>query len=562
MYIKYNLNNFNYDKIVLSVASKTYDEETSTLTITTVNNHYLNNDDRIMLHYDYKGMLFKKYYSVFNVEEKKFSISLPSVYDVFFKKSHGTKYKHFVRITNSSKYFLHLKPSNFINVYSNKEKKELINSGDKNGEIFFDLKNNKYYKIIDDECEEYKLFFNFIYRENNIDYKINLLSLGEDFYELTVVENTEEKKELEITFDESIFYSLSHNIKFNFNPKDPSYDDFIIKELYYFDNDINIPVNITSNFDRKLNNELIADLYFTEKKNEIIPDIVDYEKKCFSPYYKDGDTFKPVYGIKFNLFFRDRMNDYNDWDSNDTLYWNSWKPGITTMVNTDGDPLGKLGFTDDDVFYQKLKIKKSFLRLSFYNDNNPFKQMLLYYSTIFVDSNDLYGKYIKNIGNKVNENDIREIVNSGALTTSFVVYDKFEQTKSSEGFYLYLFPNQNPTEEKTIYMCVEFNHAGYGKTIPFITQYNTKDATAIDFGSDFKDYFIDEKRTTSLNEYFNRLHIPLTASYNEDIEDYIYYFNIKPSQNDYSSYRLNDDGILVINLYEPKLNKTPEQTTT
>jgi hypothetical protein len=91
MYIKYNLNNFNYDKIVLSVASKTYDEETSTLTITTVNNHYLNNDDRIMLHYDYKGMLFKKYYSVFNVEEKKFSISIPVVEDVAVENKPKTR---------------------------------------------------------------------------------------------------------------------------------------------------------------------------------------------------------------------------------------------------------------------------------------------------------------------------------------------------------------------------------------------------------------------------------------------------------------------------------------
>ena len=38
-----------------------------------------------------------------------------------------------------------------------------------------------------------------------------------------------------------------------------------------------------------------------------------------------------------------------------------------------------LGFTDEDVYYQKKKISKSFIRLSFYNNKNPLDQMLLFY---------------------------------------------------------------------------------------------------------------------------------------------------------------------------------------
>lgn len=553
MYIKYNINNFQNNKITIIPKETRYNSELSILTVITKNKHYLKENDVINLNYNYLGLYFNNFYNVFDVKDKEFSLNLSLTNNVILKKDYGNNNTHFVQITNNIKDILYLKPNNFINVY-NKEKKELKEEliKDNIGKIIFDLKDNKFYKITTNGYEEYKLIFYFSYKENENEYKIKLTSLGSEFYELAVIENTEEETKLEISFNEDSFYSKSHNIIFDF-------DNIEITDIHYFNNNINIPLNITNNFGTKLNNEFISELYFTEKKNEIIPDIIDYEKKCFIPYYKDGDEFIPVYGLKFNLYFRDRQNDYENWNSNDTLYWHSWKPGNDVPTN-EGDFLGKLGFTDNDVFYQKLKLKKSFLRLSFYNKNDPFKQMLLYYSTIFMDTNDLYGNYIKNIKDKTDEKNERELVNTSALTASFSVYDKFEQTKSSEGFYLYLFPNSIPNEEKTIYMCAEFNHAGYGRTIPFITQYNKETKTAIDFGKNtpFKTYFIDATGSTSLNDYFNHLHIPLTMVYNDKIKEYIYYFNINPSSQNNSSYKLDDNGILTINLYEPKLNKTPE----
>ena len=58
------------------------------------------------------------------------------------------------------------------------------------------------------------------------------------------------------------------------------------------------------------------------------------------------------------------------------------------------DLLGLMHFDNNDVFYQKSRISKSFLRLSFYDSTDPQKQSLLATSTVFMNENSLYKKYI------------------------------------------------------------------------------------------------------------------------------------------------------------------------
>ena len=145
---------------------------------------------------------------------------------------------------------------------------------------------------------------------------------------------------------------------------------------------------------------------------------------------------------------------------------------------------------------------------------NPGNQNLLYYSTIFVDSGKLFGKYIKYIedtpyrsvvyetngdtetetinakdseidlvGIKVDrepygdllrdEDDVAfdniDQVEELRLSCQFTVQDKFQSNASSDGFYLYLWKdNESGVIPTDIYMKVEFNHAGYGRTIPFM----------------------------------------------------------------------------------------------
>ena len=302
---------------------------------------------------------------------------------------------------------------------------------------------------------------------------------------------------------------------------------------------LNIPI-INENAS-ELNDENLAKVYFDEIKNDIITDIIDYEKKCFTPYYKKtSNVFLPADSLKFNIFFRDRT-DNPEWNTDDTKGWfqcpinDDGKFECPTAI-TEGDKLECLGFTDDDIYYRKQKVSKTFLRLSFYATNNPTNNMLLFYSTIFLDSNDLYDKYIKN---KFRKKELYD------LTASFQIFDKYHRTKSSEGFYLYLFPdNVNGEQTRTIYMKAEFNHAGYGKTIPLIypNGYTFIKNDKVNEFANFPHKLIDEKG--SLSKYYNYSYIPITLSFNNKTGEYMYYFN---------DVKKNEPN-LVFNLFEPKIN--------
>ena len=321
------------------------------------------------------------------------------------------------------------------------------------------------------------------------------------------------------------------------------------------------------------NNEDTSNLYFEEKKKELIPDIIDYEKRCFTPVYLSGGTSIFLSKIRFNLFFRNRGDKEtrlsNGWVSDDTKGWNQCSINnngtiSATTTYTRGDLLTYLNFKDEDVYYRQKKLSKSFLRLSFYDSNNPLNQMLLFYSTIFFDGGDAYEKYMNRIEEKINgttENTVYSLVdticnndynNENNLTASFVINDKYNNTASSEGFYLYLFPDGlNEESGKTIYMKVEFNHAGYGKTLPFILP-TAKDGAILNFSNkNFPEHLINEDG--DLREYFRQLYIPVIVKYDSFLKEYVYHF-----QNDklFSKNVLNDE--LEINLYEPKINSYKE----
>lgn len=308
-------------------------------------------------------------------------------------------------------------------------------------------------------------------------------------------------------------------------------------KMYEYSDTIQLFVPISNKNGIGINNENLSKLYFEEKKKELISDIVDYEKKCFFPVIKIEDENKFLKQITFNLFFRDRDGS-EDWTSSDIKGWNQYKYNGTNFVKdkslTNGDMLGNLNFTDDDVFYRKKKLSNSFLRLSFYDTNNPFKQMLLFYSTIFFDIDDLYQKYMKSI----NEEKPLVYNKKTNLTCSFTVKDKFEQYKSSEGFYLYLFPDGiEKTKSKTIYMKVEFNHAGYGKTIPLFFHEDK-------FGDDFPTSFLGDDNGT-LKSFYESLYKPIKLEYDENLGDYVYYID---------GIEENENNSIELNLFEPKLN--------
>ena len=321
-----------------------------------------------------------------------------------------------------------------------------------------------------------------------------------------------------------------------------------------------ISVGLTSNNDYShlYQEENIVNLYTENVKNKVISSapVIDMEKMKFSPHYEEDGIYYPITSITYNLHFRQRDLEEEGWNyiEGDDIFWNpefskdesgeTIESGLTPEDLQEGefsDMLYYLGFTDDDVQYQKMKLKKSFLRLSFYSSTDPLTQKLLYYSTIFFDSGELLGKYIKAKNQLIKEgqNGDNVVLNSETLgkyrlDCRFIVKNEYCTTKSSDGFNIYYFPDDVIDEEnsgKTIYMKVEFNHAKYGRTIPMIMW---------------------PESGLTMESLPEALYIPLKLKYLQEEENineekaFVYVF-------DDSEYINREDNTLEFNLVEPKL---------
>ena len=356
---------------------------------------------------------------------------------------------------------------------------------------------------------------------------------------------------------------------------------------------------------------------------DLIPGFIDMERVKYQPVVKDasGKT-QMATGITLYFHFRKRkkITDnkerytqttpatsgniyYDSWvideDSDDT-WWNGYgecdledSGGLTqneedgnvfdlcrfkTFVNNRGrlsDLLGYLNFTDKDVFYRKQKVSKTFVRLLFYTSDDPVEQKLLYYSTVFLDGGELFGKYIKQLtamiareaaderpsfvsdtggGEEVNQNakvvmedntGIRG-VDENRVDSKIVITNEYDRTKSSEGFNIYLFADdQKALEEnlengtKTIYMKVEFNHAGNGKTIPMIMW------PKVEIEGKEGEY---EYTALTIENFLKSLYIPIEIKYLNEEDKYVY---TMPEELTY------DGGIHLV-LFEPKLTDLPD----
>lgn len=225
--------------------------------------------------------------------------------------------------------------------------------------------------------------------------------------------------------------------------------------------------------------------------------------------------------------------------------WNGIQVGtkLTTRNLRKSDNLGYLGFDNDDVRFQTNKLKKSFVRLAYYTSNNPLDQKLLTYNTMFVDTGELYGKFMNNRVDVpdfgVNNDEEPDSTNSNRLDTRLTVVDKNNIDKSSEGFYLYLFNDEvtakNPT--KDIYMKVEYNHAKYGLTVPV--------------GKPYFDISNAQIRLMPFDEFFNSVFIKIKLKYIEDEKRFVY---IVPE--DGISTQIDDQNRRIIfNLFEVKFEE-------
>lgn len=257
-------------------------------------------------------------------------------------------------------------------------------------------------------------------------------------------------------------------------------------------------------------------------------------------------------------------------------------------LHMSSDLLGLLNFTDDDVKYRKKKIAKSFLRLSFYSTPNPQTQVLLSTSTIFMDENRCFKKMMNNNSDKGKifktiqlKEDIHSISSSDTinvmselydkdssaitidddsrLDSRIIVKDKYNTDTSSEGFYLYLFREySSKLREGTIYMKVDFCHAGNGLTIPFIIP-TTSDGGSPIYLNNFFD-LSELKEGIPLNKVYDNLYIPIKVIYSEADKKYWYYLPDNYVENAYLGLGEEDDNKMMFNLFELKIRNQSYET--
>ena len=389
----------------------------------------------------------------------------------------------------------------------------------------------------------------------------------------------------------------------------------------------------------------INDKFVEDERNKSINRIVDMEKDVYHPVVWNSRKENYVTGIDkeadkivFNLHFRQHRGE--DWLVEPDTYWNGCYVDETdnnkvkfideiaeyTDVNyfsygTEDDERSKqsdlltyLGFENNDVRYQKNKLSRSFIRIMFYDSMNPGNQNLLYYSTIFLDAGNLFGKYIKHIedtpyrsvvyetdettevetinaeesikdlvgikvdrepyGDLVTDDMVEDDIEELRLSCQLTVQDKYQSNKSSDGFYLYLWKESEiGVSPSDIYMKVEFNHAGYGRTIPFMmpfwdpnkTTYEDENGNEIAKTKSkgiktFKEILDDwnEEQGSDMQygarKYMKYSYIHFKCKYDKLHKQHIYYLD-----DDFYGDNVADggvhftDNVITLNLYEAKM---------
>ena len=414
-------------------------------------------------------------------------------------------------------------------------------------------------------------------------------------------------------------------------------ESFDVIKLYNPSGFIELPLLIgNNNMSNQMQENIVENFFFKKEKENAINPIIDMEREIYYPCYNNDDNNEKILinEIVFDLHFRSR--NLNDWKINEDLYtsldetsknalkprcnWNlfdyyNWfennkdetKPNLlrtdenknfkwdeTYKYYQPADLLYFLNFTDDDVFYQKSKIGKSFLRLLFFNSNDPMNQSLLYSCTVFMDENKYYKTYTDNMLNKnqeyisVIESDNTPItsntfnissdtstssntfnISSDTSTSSVVTFDenvrlsasfhiknRYQMSETSEGFYLYIFKEYcEKLHEEPIYLKVEFNHAGIGRTINFMMPYKITDSGYTLYDLTNENDYNEFSKGVKLNELHKKLYIPLEGVYDDVNKRYCYYMPSWMCQNS------DKESVMRFNLYELKIMDESNENT-
>ena len=367
---------------------------------------------------------------------------------------------------------------------------------------------------------------------------------------------------------------------------------------------IKLPIISKSGGD-PIQSDIVNSKFFDKEREKAINPIIDMEKDIYYPKYINSDDgvyngsytdFNPISEIRVNLHFRTRNLDTWKIDESSNWFITDYYPYKDIILSQDkkelkalmeaSDLVGLLGFTNNDVYYQKSKIGKSFLRFSYYDSIDPQNQTLLATSTVFMDEHSLFKKYIDN--SRKNVNIYKTISETSSATTCIdkitvesefvdekkksskdttcdkknikidenkrlgsrlIISNKYNTDTSSEGFYIYMFKEYSKNlHPRQIFMKVDFNHAGIGSTIPFIKPMEWKEnvngnltpTVPLDFNKCDK-----LKEGILLEQKYAQDYIPLYAVYDFKNKEYAYVFDKR--------YVTVEDGIASLNLFELKI---------
>ena len=354
-----------------------------------------------------------------------------------------------------------------------------------------------------------------------------------------------------------------------------------------------IPIPISTKDDVTLMKEMNINTFFVENgiKNAVNP-ITEMEKRVYVPVLVHKNApFTDIIKINFNIHLREHSGD--NWTVKESDNWNNIKlyndyDGDTFFPYTNNsnqpDLLACLGFTNKDVKYQKNVLKKSFLRLSYFDSMNEADQHLLGYSSIYFDTAKLYSKYMythnmpiyicKDIKDEDDEYQLMtggrvayevkkkalskyitikddETIEKYRISSQISVESKWSSSRTSEGFYLYLWKdNDNGIVPSDLYIKIELNHAGFGRTIPFMFPYDenlNKFKTMFDIQNDWEQEDANGHIGYDINKYKKYSYLKFKYVYDKDNGRYVYYL-------DPDRYGYINNNILSINLYEARIS--------
>lgn len=345
---------------------------------------------------------------------------------------------------------------------------------------------------------------------------------------------------------------------------------------------------------------LLNERFVDDVRKKAVNPGIDMERDVYHPVWVVNGKTEMIYDIVFNFHFREHRGE--NWLVKDNSMWNGVADDNKLMNSSDSeidpffsndepsrqsDLLSYLGFNNNDVRFQKNRLTKSFIRLLFYDSPKTSQQNLLYTSTVYFNTNELFAKYMRQAETSpysyTREDDDTVLMGLTGIDVSREPYgfdsdtdsedlrlssqirlkDKISSKGSSDGFYMYLWKeSDNGTEAQDIYLKVEFNHAGYGRTIPFMMPYYDKVKHGSSEGriKSFEDIVKDfngtgDDKPYGIRQYQKFAYIHMKYRYDGVLDKHIFYLDKETYGDARSGASLAyDANTLYLNLYEAKID--------